>query len=695
VKVLFHDENLGIFTMDDIVRQKLKDIIYKFGKVIVEDSVKCEGLLRDLISEYKREANLLILTLKEDIPIELLKYSNDFPKEVILSRLVNRLQDNFAISREPAMWAVESWNFAFEDIPNKKVVEEEPSTGEPPTKAPSTFKTKDSPTIYTDFFIMVNGLPYKEGKKVEIEFLDGIKNDIEIKVVNIGEVDLLVNGIQINYPFSCIEANIFPLKVIPGDNACFNFDMDFQKRSKKIIESSISINTPAINKEVKFLIEKKSVGAFEGILAVHISILHTMIAYSSEGKTGFIPLEKSLDAENATVSPSAIQYYSILAGKPEEYKIGELARSLMIFYPKSTINSIISIIKEERGVRILPIEESSGWVYFTPTEVAVHFIQRLLEKTEKHLEKKVKSLIFTHPSDFSPYQINTLKEAFEINGITEILSIGEAEAAALSHIIKGRPDRQSPYVIGVFNCGALKTDFTLLEILERRENEQRIIDVNLGYNKITRSLGGNKLTGIMMNILVEKINNGSIEFEKDYNEVEGMRFYYTPADEGNDQMHKVMIPKGIEWDRVVMHNRRWLWDLAEACKIELSNNETTAIEKTSAIDFVKKDNNLVRLNVRFHIEKREFEDRIYDKIFDFVKKIKKISKKTGKSFDLILLTGMSSQLPLIYQLFFENFGDIIQYSDDLKKCAVLGALHYYEMYLVPGNIEIRLNRKKI
>jgi hypothetical protein len=61
--------------MNNIVRQKLREIIVKFGQSLVEDSPRCEGLLRDLIGIYKIEINVLILSLKEGVVSALLNSS--------------------------------------------------------------------------------------------------------------------------------------------------------------------------------------------------------------------------------------------------------------------------------------------------------------------------------------------------------------------------------------------------------------------------------------------------------------------------------------------------------------------------------------------------------------------------------------------------------------------------------------------
>lgn len=98
--------------MDNLPRQKLREILIQYGRSICEDPARCEALLRDSCGEYKREIFVLISALREGAIADLLTSQEDIPAEILLTRLTKRLQDNLALSKDAAYWAVESWALA-------------------------------------------------------------------------------------------------------------------------------------------------------------------------------------------------------------------------------------------------------------------------------------------------------------------------------------------------------------------------------------------------------------------------------------------------------------------------------------------------------------------------------------------------------------------------------------------------------
>ncbi len=98
--------------MDNLPRQKLREILIQYGHSICKDPAQCEALLQDSCGEYKREILVLISALKEGAVADLLTFQEYVPSEILLTRLTKRLQDNLALSRDAAYWAVESWALA-------------------------------------------------------------------------------------------------------------------------------------------------------------------------------------------------------------------------------------------------------------------------------------------------------------------------------------------------------------------------------------------------------------------------------------------------------------------------------------------------------------------------------------------------------------------------------------------------------
>jgi sulfatase modifying factor 1 len=104
--------------MNDTPRQILCEIITRYGMEVCDDPFRCEGLLKDHCrGEHRRERNVLVLALTENVPAELLSASLHIPVEMVLARLAHRLVEDHALSASAARWAVESWAQALGKIP--------------------------------------------------------------------------------------------------------------------------------------------------------------------------------------------------------------------------------------------------------------------------------------------------------------------------------------------------------------------------------------------------------------------------------------------------------------------------------------------------------------------------------------------------------------------------------------------------
>lgn len=95
--------------MNDLPRQKLREIIQTYGRSLCDDPRRCEALLRDFCPEYRGDIFVLVNALKQRVAADLLTRSESVPLKVLLARLTKRLQDEFDSSEEAARWAVESW----------------------------------------------------------------------------------------------------------------------------------------------------------------------------------------------------------------------------------------------------------------------------------------------------------------------------------------------------------------------------------------------------------------------------------------------------------------------------------------------------------------------------------------------------------------------------------------------------------
>ena len=98
--------------MNDLPRQKLAEIVKRYGPSVCEDPRRCRALLMDLCGEYRREIFCLVSAVEEEVAAELREVQSGVPVELLLERLTNRLVDNCALDEEAACWTVESWALA-------------------------------------------------------------------------------------------------------------------------------------------------------------------------------------------------------------------------------------------------------------------------------------------------------------------------------------------------------------------------------------------------------------------------------------------------------------------------------------------------------------------------------------------------------------------------------------------------------
>ena len=99
-------------SLNNAPRQTLRELIARHGPGLCSDSRRCEGLLRDLCGEHRREINILVGALRERVPLDLLAARNSVPIHLLLTRLAKRLEDQLALTEEASRWVVDTWALA-------------------------------------------------------------------------------------------------------------------------------------------------------------------------------------------------------------------------------------------------------------------------------------------------------------------------------------------------------------------------------------------------------------------------------------------------------------------------------------------------------------------------------------------------------------------------------------------------------
>src|SRR5438034_9105682 len=98
--------------MNDLPRQKLRELSATYGRELCDDPRRCRALLSDHCPGNRREISVLIGAQEEGVPADVLRGTAGLPWEALRSRLTRRLVDARGLSEETARWAVETWGLA-------------------------------------------------------------------------------------------------------------------------------------------------------------------------------------------------------------------------------------------------------------------------------------------------------------------------------------------------------------------------------------------------------------------------------------------------------------------------------------------------------------------------------------------------------------------------------------------------------
>ncbi|EIJ44285.1 hypothetical protein BegalDRAFT_3471 [Beggiatoa alba B18LD] len=96
--------------MHDLPREKLTELLQRYGTTLCHNAKRLESLLRDACAgEYQREIFVLTHALKQGIAREVFHPKLDTPSQILTTRLAQRLHDNLGFDKNLALWAVQSW----------------------------------------------------------------------------------------------------------------------------------------------------------------------------------------------------------------------------------------------------------------------------------------------------------------------------------------------------------------------------------------------------------------------------------------------------------------------------------------------------------------------------------------------------------------------------------------------------------
>ena len=133
--------------MNDEPRQKLRELIFEYGRSLCDVPNRCEALLKDYCGIHKREIFVLMSALKKRVTDDLLRSSAGIPQEIVIGRLCKRLEDELAFTSEASHWAVESWALALGYITVASPTDKMAVQSKPPTVTSSEAPIVSPPHI--------------------------------------------------------------------------------------------------------------------------------------------------------------------------------------------------------------------------------------------------------------------------------------------------------------------------------------------------------------------------------------------------------------------------------------------------------------------------------------------------------------------------------------------------------------------
>lgn len=122
--------------MHAVPREKLRELVERFGPEIGRDARRCEALLRDVCGAFKKETFALSSAAREGIPAEIESAANGVPMKLLLGRMAKRLHENLGIADDLCRWTVETWAFALGRVTPHDLTRDATLAAEPATRCP-------------------------------------------------------------------------------------------------------------------------------------------------------------------------------------------------------------------------------------------------------------------------------------------------------------------------------------------------------------------------------------------------------------------------------------------------------------------------------------------------------------------------------------------------------------------------------
>ena len=504
-----------------------------------------------------------------------------------------------------------------------------------------------------------------------------------------GRAELEVLDIRIEAPWLQLKASVnYPLTIATGQYNQISFTASANDigEGTHIAKIVFLTNIPGSGRQKETFVEVtvRQMADFDGVLAIDFGTVNSCCAtYDKLGRQILVDIDIREDNEKPTTAPSAILYWDRVDGI-RDYDIGY--RAYRYSFDPLTASSTVRQVKRSLGksdrYSISYYRDPSKQDKFLAREVAADVLKRILERAESQLESRISECIISHPSRFSLKQIDDLKTALISCGIKDenIQTIHEPVGAALNFLQENSEFKSDEeYHLMVYDFGGGTTDITLLHVTNRKDQTHGINFITPRVLGATgdRWLGGEDVTDLVMQLALEnchKFIRGKEAAERGIKSEEAINVVIPfDAENFNDPRRKGFANENR------MNLRRW----AEAAKIEMSmygdDYATRSGLPPPNLNYLLNNKAASAPFDHQHIIPRmaELNEKLRPRLDKLVEMMKRLAKNNRVNTpEVILLSGMSSALPIVKEVIEEAFpspASEIYTPQDLKECVAKGA----------------------
>ncbi len=439
-----------------------------------------------------------------------------------------------------------------------------------------------------------------------------------------------------------------------------------------------------------------------GFLAIDFGTTNTCVAIGGEGVE-----PRVLEIGGDVSIPSILYFEDVSDPQRPRYQVGQKARALVRMGAKEAlVKNVKRRLGIERPERVFDRQGNSAW--YTAEELAGFYLKEVVRQAEEAIKAsdaqgaRIEEVVFTYPVLFSDSQVAAIGRILGKRiGIPRVhRSLDEANAGAIRFVYaealeelhrlkKGIASgatsaarRRTEYVIN-YDFGGGTIDIALLR-LDYDFDAERVVSTPIGVTGFYR-FGGEDVTVVVRDIVLEKIRK---------------------------RVPRVRIPCGdpdlhpAEYE-AIRGNNYLLWFLAETAKKGIYTDPRTyrvdpdggffndlMVDSGRGLEPVGPQNPLFRgladEAARVTITRDEVDERIRDRVAASIERAYNLWRFTlahgqlglegGARPDRVILTGRSSSIPLVAELFAKRFGlaadKIVFRPDQAKRVVVEGACFY-------------------